>query len=72
MIGPLAQTVSDSGVWGVAGGEGAHREKTGPSLKYLGPKGGADLPPQGDVHWRYPEGPGPGGNLNLAHSADWA
>lgn len=31
--GPLVPTANDSAVWGVAGGEGVAREKTGPLQK---------------------------------------
>lgn len=72
MTGPLAQTVSDSGVWGAAGGEGVHREKTGPSLKCLEAGVGADLPPQVGARRKDPGAQGLGESSNSAHPAGWA
>lgn len=67
--GPPAQTANDSGVSGVAGGEGVAQEKTGPSQRCSGRADDSGCPPPADGKQEVPEAQGRGGSWNSARPA---
>lgn len=67
--GPPVQTANDSGVWGVAGGEGVAREKTGPSQRCLGQVDDSGCPPPAGGQQKVQEAQGRGGSWSSARPA---